>query len=80
MNFEEALTEIKNGKQVYRKQWPGGYLARAYCGDVPDVWMRTIGGVKFVWTPHSIDLFAEDWEVYAQQEVPKAKKRLADGR
>jgi hypothetical protein len=63
MNFQGALTLLKEGKKLRRKSWLFfGFVSRAADG-------LAITGTKDagLWRPNSSDLFADDWEIFQHE-------------
>ena len=72
MNFEQALTKVKNGFKITRAGWNGnGLFVEAQRPDEhskmgnPYLYIdaTALGGTLNPWVPSQTDLFAEDWEV-----------------
>lgn len=74
-DFSHALTVIRGGGVVARKQWDGtgltlGVLALpADSGIVPFLAVRAANGQLMAWTPNQQELFATDWELAPTPEV-----------
>ncbi len=71
MNFEQALTAIKEGKAVTRSGWNGKGLSVKM--QVPDehskmkrpyLYMIPVEGTLVPWIPSQTDIFGEDWSIF----------------
>ena len=72
MNFEKALTLLKNGKYITRKGWNGkGMYLFLYTdgGFIDDyeiqnfILLKTVNDTVIPWIASQSDILAEDWEV-----------------
>lgn len=75
MNFSEAFMHVNAGKRITREGWNGKGLFVAK--QTPDehskmgnpylyIDAKALGGELNPWVPSQTDLFAEDWQVVAE--------------
>ena len=70
MNFESALSAMKEGKRVYREGWNGKGMyveiqrpGKGSKESLPYLSIKTTCHNYVPWTPPSMDLLAEDWRL-----------------
>lgn len=68
MNFETALTLLKNGQLIFRAGWNGkGMWLKIQKPDskslmsLPYIYMKTAGGELVPWVASHSDLLSTDW-------------------
>lgn len=67
MDFPKALELLKQGKVIRRASWSGTkriVLRRGSDGVLPHIRIITKGNNVGVYTAHSCDILANDWEVF----------------
>lgn len=57
LTFSEALELLKNGCKVQRKGWKDEWIQIA----PPYIYIKTCENKLFPWTPHQMDILADDW-------------------
>jgi hypothetical protein len=80
MNFQGALTLLKQGKKLRRKEWlPAAYIASD--GSALNFSSLDPGRLYLcLYRPTAIDLFADDWEVAPEPESGFAELSGLSGR
>jgi hypothetical protein len=70
MTFEQAITELKAGKQIYRTGWQGSgdyiYLREKISPmQSPTLWVKKHHPETeyWPWVPTQIDIFKDDWQI-----------------
>ena len=73
LNFQQALTLIKDGVRMQRSGWNGkGMYVEVQRPDVnskmtlPYIFLFTADKHLVPWPPSQADLFAEDWQQYME--------------
>ena len=61
MNFESAITAVKNGNRVKRSSWTGRYLQREVSEDGTKVKSVTTRTMNVPYTSTQEDITADDW-------------------
>ena len=67
MDFPKALELLKQGKVIRRASWSGTKRIVLRCGSdgvLPYIRIITKGNNVGVYTAHSCDILANDWEVF----------------
>lgn len=75
MEFEDALSLIKQGYDVRRRGWNGEgmYVSKTYSVSLGDIKLEQFAFIKTAddyftpWTPSQKDMFATDWEVVREE-------------